>query len=57
MWNPWNPRGLHHDRDSPLAFRLRVALGSVTPGTIPVSTMFNICRRHETAPRSALQET
>jgi adenylate cyclase len=56
-WNPWNPCELHHDRDSPLAFRLRVALGSVTPGTIPVSTTFNIADAMKRRPRSALQET
>jgi hypothetical protein len=53
----WNPCELHHDRDSPLAFRLRVALGSVTPGTIPVSTTFNIADAMKRRPRSTLQET
>lgn len=57
MRNPWNPCELHHDRDSPLAFRLRVALGSVTLGTIPVSTTFNIADAMKRRPRSTLQET
>jgi hypothetical protein len=35
----------------------RNALGSVTPGTIPVSTTFNIADAMKRRPRTALQET